>query len=71
MGEIPKLEAELRELTALQEAAVREDAAEAAKGVAKKPSRLLKEEVDEEDIAQVAVARGGVCARKWDIHPRI
>src|SRR5271154_5385119 len=38
-GEIPKLEAELRELTAEQDAAVREDAAEVKTGGAKKPSR--------------------------------
>src|SRR5271168_3745650 len=44
-GEIPKLEAELRELTAEQDAAVREDAAEAKTGVAKKPSRMLEGEM--------------------------
>ena len=59
-GEIPKLEAELRELTALQDAAVREDAAEAATGVATKPSRMLKEEVDEEDIAAIVSKWTGI-----------
>ena len=59
-GEIPKLEAELRELTAEQDAAVREDAAEAATGVAKKPSRMLKEEVDEEDIAAIVSKWTGI-----------
>ena len=38
-GEIPKLEAELRELTAEQDAAVREDAAEAATGVLRRSRR--------------------------------
>src|SRR6201984_2348678 len=52
-GEIPKLEAELRELTAEQDAAAREDAAEAATGVARKRTRMLKEEVDEEDVAAI------------------
>jgi ATP-dependent Clp protease ATP-binding subunit ClpB len=59
-GEIPKLEAELRELTAEQDAAVREDEAEAKSGAAKKPSRMLKEEVDEEDIAAVVSKWTGI-----------
>jgi ATP-dependent Clp protease ATP-binding subunit ClpB len=63
-GEIPKLEAELRELTAEQDAAVREDAAEAVTGVAKKPSRMLKEEVDEEDIAAVVSKWTGIPVAK-------
>jgi ATP-dependent Clp protease ATP-binding subunit ClpB len=63
-GEIPKLEAELRELTAEQDAAVREDAAEAATGVAKKPSRMLKEEVDEEDIAAIVSKWTGIPVAK-------
>src|SRR6195952_1455792 len=47
-GEIPKLEAELRELTAVQDAAVAADASEASGGVAgTKPSRMLKGGVDE------------------------
>ncbi len=41
-GEIPKMEAELKELTALQEEAVREDKADAKKGAAKRPSRMLE-----------------------------
>jgi ATP-dependent Clp protease ATP-binding subunit ClpB len=63
-GEIPKLEAELRELTAEQDAAVREDAAEAKAGVAKKPSRMLKEEVDEEDIAAIVSKWTGIPVAK-------
>src|SRR3984957_2354226 len=63
-GEIPKLEAELRELTAEQDAAVREDAAEAASGVAKKPSRMLKEEVDEEDVAAIVSKWTGIPVSK-------
>jgi ATP-dependent Clp protease ATP-binding subunit ClpB len=63
-GEIPKLEAELRELTAEQDAAVREDAAEAKTGVAKKRSRMLKEEVDEEDIAAIVSKWTGIPVSK-------
>jgi ATP-dependent Clp protease ATP-binding subunit ClpB len=63
-GEIPKLEAELHELTALQEEAVREDKADAKKGVAKKPSRMLKEEVDEEDIAAIVSKWTGIPVAK-------
>jgi ATP-dependent Clp protease ATP-binding subunit ClpB len=63
-GEIPKLEAELRELTAEQDAAVREDAAEAATGVAKKRPRMLKEEVDEEDIAAIVSKWTGIPVSK-------
>jgi ATP-dependent Clp protease ATP-binding subunit ClpB len=67
-GEIPKLEAELRELTAEQDAAVREDEAEAKSGavagVAKRPSRMLKEEVDEEDIAAVVSKWTGIPVSK-------
>jgi ATP-dependent Clp protease ATP-binding subunit ClpB len=63
-GEIPKLEAELRELTAEQDAAVREDEAEAKAGVAKRPSRMLKEEVDEEDIAAVVSKWTGIPVAK-------
>jgi ATP-dependent Clp protease ATP-binding subunit ClpB len=63
-GEIPKLEGELRELTAEQDAAVREDAAEAATGAAKKPSRMLKEEVDEEDIAAIVSKWTGIPVAK-------
>jgi ATP-dependent Clp protease ATP-binding subunit ClpB len=63
-GEIPKLEAELRELTAEQDAAVREDAAEAATGVRKKRSRMLKEEVDEEDVAAIVSKWTGIPVSK-------
>jgi ATP-dependent Clp protease ATP-binding subunit ClpB len=63
-GEIPKKEAELRELTALQEEAVAEDKADAKTGVAKKPSRMLKEEVDEEDIAAIVSKWTGIPVSK-------
>ena len=63
-GQIPKLEAELRELTALQDAAVKEDAAETKAGVAKKPSRMLKEEVDEEDVAAIVSKWTGIPVAK-------
>jgi ATP-dependent Clp protease ATP-binding subunit ClpB len=63
-GEIPKLEAELRDLTALQDAAVAEDAAEAKTGAAAKPSRMLKEEVDEEDIAAIVSKWTGIPVSK-------
>ncbi|HMF53071.1 MAG TPA: ATP-dependent chaperone ClpB [Edaphobacter sp.] len=63
-GEIPNLEAELRELTALQDAAVREDAEESATGVAARPSRMLKEEVDEEDIAVIVSKWTGIPVSK-------
>jgi ATP-dependent Clp protease ATP-binding subunit ClpB len=63
-GEIPKREAELRELTAEQDAAVREDEAEAKAGVTKRPSRMLKEEVDEEDIAAVVSKWTGIPVAK-------
>ncbi|HEX4577836.1 MAG TPA: ATP-dependent chaperone ClpB [Edaphobacter sp.] len=63
-GEIPKLEAELRELTAEQDAAVREDAAEKATGVATKRSRMLKEEVDEEDVAAIVSKWTGIPVAK-------
>jgi ATP-dependent Clp protease ATP-binding subunit ClpB len=63
-GEIPKMESELKELTALQEEAVREDKADAKKGAAKKPSRMLKEEVDEEDIAAIVSKWTGIPVSK-------
>jgi ATP-dependent Clp protease ATP-binding subunit ClpB len=63
-GEIPKLEAELRELTAEQDAAVSADEAEAAKGVSSRRSRMLKEEVDEEDIAAVVSKWTGIPVSK-------
>jgi ATP-dependent Clp protease ATP-binding subunit ClpB len=63
-GEIPKLEIELRDLTAEQDAAVRESAAEAKSGVARKPSRMLKEEVDEEDIAAIVSKWTGIPVAK-------
>jgi ATP-dependent Clp protease ATP-binding subunit ClpB len=60
-GEIPKAEAELRELTALQDAAV---AADASEGSGAKPSRMLKEEVDEEDIAAIVSKWTGIPVSK-------
>ena len=79
-GEVPKAEAELRELTAVQEAAVAEDAAKAAaneqqipfgndnqKGNSKgksAPRRMLKEEVDEEDIAAIVSKWTGIPVSK-------
>ncbi|HEY0162088.1 MAG TPA: AAA family ATPase [Edaphobacter sp.] len=95
-GEIPKKEAELRELTSLQEEAVREDKqaveeaeeetkadssaslrndkskagsdkAKDGKGKAKgsvKPRRMLKEEVDEEDIAAIVSKWTGIPVSK-------
>jgi ATP-dependent Clp protease ATP-binding subunit ClpB len=63
-GEIPKMEAELRELTAEQDAAVSADSAEAATGVSSRRSRMLKEEVDEEDIAAVVSKWTGIPVSK-------
>src|ERR1700744_5133815 len=63
-GEIPKLESELKELTALQEEAVREDKADAKKGVQNKPARMLKEEVDEEDVAAIVSKWTGIPVSK-------
>ncbi len=67
-GEIPKSEAELRDLTAQQDAAVAQDSAEAASGstngVGRRPSRMLKEEVDEEDIAAIVSKWTGIPVSK-------
>ncbi len=63
-GEIPKAEAELRQLTQAQETAVAEDAAEAKSGAASRPSRMLKEEVDEEDIAAIVSKWTGIPVSK-------
>ncbi|MBS1799963.1 MAG: ATP-dependent chaperone ClpB [Acidobacteria bacterium] len=67
-GKIPKKEAELKDLTALQEVAVAADKAEAradaSKGVGNKPSRMLKEEVDEEDIAAIVSKWTGIPVSK-------
>ena len=67
-GEIPKAEAELRDLTQAQDAAVAEDTANAAAGattgVARRPSRMLKEEVDEEDIASIVSKWTGIPVSK-------
>jgi ATP-dependent Clp protease ATP-binding subunit ClpB len=69
-GEIPKLEAELRELTAEQDAAAREDAktqaSESMPGAPRsvKRSRMLKEEVDEEDVAAIVSKWTGIPVSK-------
>jgi ATP-dependent Clp protease ATP-binding subunit ClpB len=90
-GEIPKLEAELRELTAEQDAAVRDDAVEAQEADSsaalrndnqksqrddnqkgqrndnqrsQRPRRMLKEEVDEEDIAAIVSKWTGIPVAK-------
>ena len=57
-GEIPKTERELAELTALQDASV----ADAKAGGS--ASRLLKEEVDEEDIARIVSKWTGIPVSK-------
>jgi ATP-dependent Clp protease ATP-binding subunit ClpB len=63
-GEIPKMEAGLRELTAEQDAAISADSAEASTGVPSRRSRMLKEEVDEEDIAAVVSKWTGIPVSK-------
>jgi ATP-dependent Clp protease ATP-binding subunit ClpB len=78
-GEIPKMEAELKELTALQDAAVAEDAAEAVEEEADSSAalrndkqrrtrggakRMLKEEVDEEDVAAIVSKWTGIPVSK-------
>jgi ATP-dependent Clp protease ATP-binding subunit ClpB len=72
-GQIPKMEAELRELTAMQDAAVAEDktqVSEARPGAPgsmsgpKAPARMLKEEVDEEDIAAIVSKWTGIPVSK-------
>ena len=85
-GEIPRLEADLKELTALQDAAVAEDKSESAavnptlrkgakdgapgsgtdsrRGAPSRPARMLKEEVDEEDIAAVVSKWTGIPVAK-------
>ncbi len=67
-GEIPKAEAELRDLNAQQDAAVAQDTAnavpDAASGVAPRPSRMLKEEVDEEGIAAIVSKWTGIPVSK-------
>ncbi|CAN5576461.1 ATP-dependent chaperone ClpB [soil metagenome] len=75
-GEIPKLEAELKELTELQDAAVAADAEVAAEDEAHvsgsghgapkalRSKRMLKEEVDEEDIAAIVSKWTGIPVSK-------
>jgi ATP-dependent Clp protease ATP-binding subunit ClpB len=59
-GEIPKLESQLNELTATQDG-LNEVAKELGD---KSPSRLLKEEVDEEDIARIVSKWTGIPINK-------
>ncbi len=77
-GEIPKAEAELRALTEVQEAAVAEDRAQedgrglqvsdarpgAPANSKATPRRMLKEEVDEEDIAAIVSKWTGIPVSK-------
>ncbi len=63
-GEIPSAEAELRDLNAQQDAAVAQDVSDATTGVAPRPSRMLKEEVDEEDIAAIVSKWTGIPVSK-------
>jgi len=63
-GEIPSSEAELRDLNAQQDAAVAQDVSDATTGVAPRPSRMLKEEVDEEDIAAIVSKWTGIPVSK-------
>ena len=69
-GEIPKAEAELRDLTAQQDAAIAKDAgaknagAPGPSGTWDGPRRMLKEEVDEEDIAAIVSKWTGIPVSK-------
>jgi ATP-dependent Clp protease ATP-binding subunit ClpB len=73
-GEIPKAEKALAELTAAQDAAVADAKTQVPKGEgpgapgsspkSKGPSRLLKEEVDEEDIARIVSKWTGIPVSK-------
>src|SRR6202171_2236240 len=62
------MEAELKELTALQDAAVAEDwesgGEDQTQAGSKKPRRMLKEEVDEEDIAAIVSKWTGIPVSK-------
>src|ERR1700748_3001444 len=58
-GEIPKAERELKELTAEQDGFAAEKAAQGAGG-----NRLLKEEVDEEDVAKIVSKWTGIPVSK-------
>jgi ATP-dependent Clp protease ATP-binding subunit ClpB len=59
-GEIPKLERELTELTAEQDGLVAAEKAAGLDGKARHGSRMLKEEVDEEDIAKIVSKWTGI-----------
>jgi ATP-dependent Clp protease ATP-binding subunit ClpB len=59
-GEIPRLERELTQLTAEQDGLVAAEKAAGLNGKSKSGSRMLKEEVDEEDIAKIVSKWTGI-----------
>jgi len=63
-GEIPKLERELNELTAEQDGLIAAEKAAGLDGAPKQANRLLKEEVDEEDIARIVSKWTGIPINK-------
>ena len=63
-GEIPKAEAELRSLTEAADAMASADASQLGDGSGKGRSRMLKEEVDEEDIAKIVSRWTGIPVSK-------
>jgi ATP-dependent Clp protease ATP-binding subunit ClpB len=66
-GEIPKLENELRELTAEQDGLIAAEKASSSIGTSvesRRPSRMLKEEVDEEDVAAIVSKWTGIPVSK-------
>jgi ATP-dependent Clp protease ATP-binding subunit ClpB len=72
-GEIPKLESELRELTQEQDGLIAAEKAEAGSSAALRndssknggtPARMLKEEVDEEDVAAIVSKWTGIPVSK-------
>jgi len=63
-GEIPKLENELRELTAEQDGLIAAEKASSPVGESRQPSRMLKEEVDEEDVAAIISKWTGIPVSK-------
>ncbi len=63
-GEIPKLERELNELTAEQDGLIAAEKAAGIEGAPKQANRLLKEEVDEEDIARIVSKWTGIPINK-------
>ena len=63
-GEIPKLERELQELTAEQDGINAVEAQVRESGSSRAPSRMLKEEVDEEDVAAIVSKWTGIPVSK-------